>query len=42
MPLGTAVFSGDPVVEDVVTYCKKEDRYFNCYDRKTNTYAPSE
>ena len=41
-PIGEAVFSGTPLVDDAVTYCIKKDRYYNCYNRQTNTYAPSE
>lgn len=41
-PIGSAVFSGEPLVTDPPTFCKKEDRYYNCYDRATNTYSPTE
>ena len=30
LPLGAAVFAGTPMVQDVLTYCKKEDRWVQC------------
>lgn len=42
IPIGPAVFSGNstPLVDDWPTYTLKECRYYNCYDRETNTYNP--
>ena len=41
VPVTTAVFSGEPlVVDDPATFTSAEDRYYNCYDPVTNTYAP--
>ena len=40
VPVTTAVFSGEPLVDDPPTFTSPEDRYYNCYDQATNTYAP--
>ena len=40
VPVATAVFAGEPLVDDPATFTSAEDRYYNCYDPETNTYAP--
>ena len=42
-PRTTAVFSGRSLApEDAPTFpVRPEDKYYRCYDRETNTYAPS-
>ena len=40
VPVATAVFAGEPLVDDPATFTSAEDRYYNCYDPVTNTYAP--
>ena len=40
-PVTTAVFEGEPLVDDPPTFCRVEDRYYNCYCAATNTYSPS-
>ena len=42
VPVTTAVFEGEALVDDPPTYCKPEDRYHNCYDPDTNTYSPGD
>ena len=41
VPVTTAVFAGEPLVDDPATFSSPEDRYYNCYDQATNTYAPT-
>ena len=40
-PRTTAVFEGEPLVDDSPTFCAKAETYYNRYDRATNTYAPA-
>jgi hypothetical protein len=44
IPRETAVFQGNeaPLVDDPTTFpATPDDRYYNCYDKTTGTYAPS-
>ena len=39
-PRTTAVFQGEPLVDEPATFCAKAENYYNRYDRATNTYDP--
>ncbi|KNC76913.1 hypothetical protein SARC_10610 [Sphaeroforma arctica JP610] len=40
-PRTTAVFAGESLVHEPTTYCRPEDKYYNKYNRETNTYTPA-
>jgi hypothetical protein len=40
VPRTTATFGSKPQVKDPSTYPRKEDNYYNCYCKETQTYSP--
>ena len=40
MPRTTTTFGSKLQVKDPSTYPRKEDNYYNCYCKETQTYSP--